>query len=314
MREGGICMGKDIVIRKGVVIPRQSQSWAVRPSGDTHRHLAGIIDNFYLDELGLVMKPENDELWVYDPDIYEFMEGPYRSKETPYVKLYKNQFFIATETKFTIKRNVTFEQFFKALKKPEKEVLLMPDDDGDYYYDLGALFNVLPEDRLAKELSEVLDSSPDAESKILSIPMVDERTEQQIELEFIITELFGWTFARLSAINYEGARLEYWIDELDGRNVYRPDSENTIPLKNCYVAFAWDSEYELDACLELVYRLLYLSENPWKRFQPEVRTFIGDMLLRLRLESYEFDEDVPIFNVEFDTLESDYTVFLEREV
>jgi hypothetical protein len=307
-------MEKKIVIPKGVVAPKQERIVMFSPWTGDYLYLQQLVDNFYLDYLGLAIEPMDGQFWLYNTSICGFVSSsPIPPERVEYVKYDpEEELLLATETRLTIEEDVTFETFFRALRKTDLKVLLMPDDKGEYY--AFELLYALPEDRFAQELSELLDSSPDAKSKILSIPVVDKKSGQQIEVEFIITELFDWIFVRLSAIKYQGTRVEYWIDKLNGKNVYTPDSEDILALKNCYVAFTRSSDYELDACVMLVDRLLFSEEKAQKRFRTTVKTFIGEMALRLRLLSYDFDEGEPVFNVEFDVFEPDYTVFLEQGV
>lgn len=314
-------MGKDIVIPKGVVIPRQSQLKTFTPGTNTHWFLGRLMDNFYLRRLGFVMKPVSNKFRLYSLYIDDYIGHTYDSEDIPNIVVSRHELLIATETELSIKKDVTFERFFKSLRRPtqgdlfipSKEVLSIPDDDCSYYCGLEGLFDVLPQDRFAKELSEVLDSSPDAESKVLSIPMVDEQANQQIELEFVVTKLFGLTFVRLSRIIYEGASLEYLIEGQGDRNVYRPDSENLVPLKSRYVAFTWDSEYELYACHRLISKLV-LAKSSWEGSEYYMRRFVGDIALNVHVETFRYGRKEPRINTKFDVLEPDYTVFVEREV
>jgi hypothetical protein len=295
---------------KNIVIPKQERSWDINPLSDAPRYLLGVMNNFYLDELEFEIEPESDEFWFFNTKRREFSRRIYRSEELPYETSYiDDEFFIATRTKFIIKDDVTFEGFFRAMKKPEK-VLLLPDHADVFYYDLENLFEVIPGARFAEQLSRLLDS-PGIKSEVLSIPMLDRGSGQEIGLEFVVTELFDWVFVRLAAIVYDGTRLEHWIDKIDrSTNVYRLGSDNITPLKDSYVACAWTTEDKLSACDELVYWLLDF-EGIRDRFQGNVRTLIGDIALSLRLGTCDFNKDEPMFDVKFDILEPDYTVFLE---
>jgi hypothetical protein len=297
-------MSKQIVIPKGVVIPRQLKTFEFQYRSWETEFFLRMYDHFDLNKLGIEMYPRSDRFYCYDPEFHH-LTGPFRKDDLRY--LCGGEFRFATKTTFVIRKDITIDQFFGALR-PSENLLLLPDDEMEYYVYLSKLFHVKPEEFLLEELKEVLANPPNAQPTILPVLMLEEETGKQLEFEFMITQLFGWTFARLLSVKYQGSVFEHYVRIPNGTNIYSPESDNVVSLKDDFVAFSTDTPFE--TARQVIYKLMYIEYDAWTSY-PAERVFINqDMALVVRLWDYMLSEEQKL-RVQFHRLKPDYTMFLE---
>jgi hypothetical protein len=298
-------MDKRPAVTSSVVIPRQLKTFLFDyPSWQTEAFLR-VYDHFELNELGIELRAGSNRFYCYNPEL-RHLTGPFLKEKLEY--LCGGEFKFATQTTVVIRKDVNIEQFFKALR-PSRDVLLLPDLEAQYYSYLSELFRAMTEQELLKELNDLLDNPPNTQPTILCVPMVEEETGRRVEFEFVVTQLFGWRFVRLAAVKYEGAVFQHCVQKPADTNVYTPDSENVVTLKDYLIAFATDTPF--DTARQFIHKLLFTEYDGSSSYAVE-RIFINrEMALVMRLWDYMVLYGEQFFRVEFEKLQADYTIFLE---
>jgi hypothetical protein len=139
----------------------------------------------------------------------------------------------------------------------------------------------------------------------VAIQMLGRQPGQKVLFEFIVTDFADWTFIRLSSVEHQGVKFLHRIRRPGHGSIYKPNSSNVELLKHSLIAFT-----RIDPAMG-AYTLLekLLVMNSLKRRE---HVFINeDVGLRLALDSGTIYFDGKILDVRLQTLQLDYTTFLD---
>jgi hypothetical protein len=284
-----------------VVIPKQQ----VNVTFDVHNaeRFLWLTRKFKLQDI-LEIEHDSNKFLIFDT--YRMQFGGHASKEE-YIaskKRFMNGLrptaghIVLPETaRLVMKSNVTMSRFFENfLGAAFNETSLL-------LFEFRPFFRTIDDDKFERVLRRTLNQQETHQT--IRIPLIDAEAQKQVDLEIVLTKLFGWTFARLAAIEYDGTRFEHYVEKHDGRNIYQANSKHVKRiLDNSPIVI--ERTWHLYMAERLLGRFFDLVD-----FRP-VYLFINDAMalwLRFRMVGTNFVNET--FNVRFEILEPDYTIFLE---
>lgn len=295
------------------VVPKQEVEIAFTPS-NWERNVVNYIKflkTYDLERLGIEMVPLTERYWEFNPSVIH-RERRHRTYynfvgKNPVAK-HEGWVVLPEKAKLVVKDNITIQRMLEGLDDI-KLVFQFPDQDKYYYYFPLFFRHVLDGNMFRRQLNEILDSLPPEACTTISRTLTDRFNDQSVEFEFIATDFAGWTFVRLAAIKYNGARFEHWIKSPGNTNVYQVNSENVGLLREDYMHFTKGSPNAI-------------CNSHIDDFTMRKRTVINkEMALHLHAGFYEVEEKFErapnifevryIFKLALDVVEPDYTMFLE---
>jgi hypothetical protein len=163
--------------------------------------------------------------------------------------------------------------------------------------------NVMDSASFNEELLARLESPAALDTaKTITATVVGEQPGQELELELLITKLFGWNFVRLASVKYTNSKFEYFLNNQTGKNVYHANSRDVGSLrKDFLVAFTRTDTFPV------IYSLI----AHFLGFYDEQIIINEEMILRLKARYVNKQANRLVFNASFKVFEPDYTVFLE---
>jgi hypothetical protein len=292
-------MGKNV--GRTVVIPKQQAN--VLFDAENAERFVWLARKFKLQDI-LEIEPDSDKFRVFDTYNMEFKRYASReeyeaSKEKFMTGLTsKVEYIVLPEAaRLIVKDNITVRRFFENfIGSAYKGIPIL-------MYEFHRFFQTVTGDKLEESLRKVLKQQEP--SQIIQTALFDEETQDEVGLEIVITELFGWTFVRLSAVEYNGSRFEHYVEKSDGRNIYRANSRNVKKIVD-----RSDIIIEKDWHFYMAERLLGGFFNLFD-FQTLYLFINNEMALWLKFRMVGTNFVNETFNVRFEILEPDYTIFLE---
>jgi hypothetical protein len=295
-------------MRKGVLIPRQEIDIVFDAANvDKARALHWIFTRFDKQQIQLEIETVSDRFVRYDllmtksiapatAEDYEQMKEEFAkglSIETRFMTL-------PEQAKLTIKESITLEKFFRAIRRGD--LILDTTKTGLHYFH--ELFKeVATEKTFAKQLAGTLNSPALLDSsKLKNIKLADEQAGHEIDLELIITKLYGWNFIRVASVTIDGSKFQHFIKKMTGQNIYQAGSENVGLLRDDYTIFF--TQTGMDGIFEEIMRK-FLHNTPRPTLINE------DMALEIAVWWPDSYRDQSIVKAQVKELKPDYTIFLE---
>jgi hypothetical protein len=294
-------------MKNGIVVPKQEKE--VRFDLDNWENVGKfrwLCLTFNLEQF-LEIEPLSTKFVVYDEHAGKYLgPGSVNDYERLKSKLMRGlvsdvEYIVLPEAaRLIVKHDVTIEQFFDAMIEDG----WFPAAEHWARSRLEALFeNVAGPTSFKEELLARLESPPALDTeKRTTVSVIGEQPGQELELELLVTKLFGWDFIRLLSIKYNDSKFEHLLLEPANKNVYQANSKHVGLLSKDYFAAFTRSD------------ISHATDKLIKGFlqAPIERIIINeDMVLRLKARRLAKHNGQPVFSAYFEVFEPDYTIFLE---
>lgn len=295
-------------MRNNIVVPKQR----VSKRFDTKHEVSVVtyirlVKDYDLEQLGIELNPLSSKYWEYDPSSYytkDFYLNYTFLGENPTPR-HEDWIVLPEEAELIVKEDITIERMLDALRN-DYNPWFVPNARLDVgFYHLPRLFkNVMTEEELKIELLRILDDPALLErSKTIFFPVFNEDTNEEIRFEVVLTPYRKWRFARIIAVEYNGARFEHYLKRPGDTNVYKMDSNDVELLKNSLIDFRILPSSDEWLAEQLI---CHFIDGP----TPQV-LINQEMGLRLQAKWVSYLPKVSEVSAKFSVLEMDYTTFME---
>jgi hypothetical protein len=290
-----------------VVVPKQEREVCFDSDNwENAKKLKRICSFFKLQEI-VEIEPISEKFVVYDEHIEKYL-GPGSKSDFEKLKTkWLNGLISDVEyvtlpevARLIVKNDITIEQFFENLNYDNWFPALEYFAKGS----LDELFeNVMQSASFKEELLARIEGPTALNSaKTITATVVGEQPGQELELELLVTKLFGWNFVRLASVKYNTSKFEYFLNNPTGKNIYRANSTDVGSLRRDFcLAFARGHTFPV----------VYGFIKHFLQFYDQQIIINEEMILRLKARYLDKQTNQLVFNASFKVFEPDYTVFLE---